>query len=162
MLVISDTSCLSALIQTKYLHLLQSLYQNITIPRVVFEELAVLVDFGVDLSALQESNWIKIQNPSDKALLEILMLDLHVGEAHAIALAIELQADLLIVDDYEARKTATEMGLPITGLGGVLIEAKQQAFIEEVKPLLDQIMTSAGFYLSERVYNRMLQLAGEI
>ncbi len=121
MLVISDTSCLSALIQTKHLYLLRSLYQSITIPIVVFEELAVLKDFGVDISLLQESSWLKIQTPSDEVFVEKLMLDLHEGEAQAIALALELHADLLILDDYEARKAATDLGLRITGLGGVLL-----------------------------------------
>ena len=161
MLVISDTSCLSALIQTEHLHLLKCLYQSITIPVVVFEELAVLSDFGVDISVLEETTWLNIQAPSDVAFVEKLMLDLHKGEAQAIALAIELHADLLIVDDYEARKTATDLGLHITGLGGVLLEAKKQSFINEVKPLLDQIINSAGFYLSVQVYNRILQFAGE-
>jgi uncharacterized protein len=161
MLVISDTSCLSALIQTRHLHLLKNLYESITIPTVVYDELAVLADFGIDISMLQESNWLKIQTPIDTVLVEKLMLDLHEGEAQAIALAIELHADLIIVDDYEARKTATNLGLHITGLGGVLLEAKKQSFIKEVKPLLDQIIESAGFYLSAQVYNRILQFAGE-
>ena len=110
---------------------------------------------------LEETTWLNIQAPSDVAFVEKLMLDLHKGEAQAIALAIELHADLLIVDDYEARKTATDLGLHITGLGGVLLEAKKQSFINEVKPLLDQIINSAGFYLSVQVYNRILQFAGE-
>jgi len=161
MLVISDTSCLSALIQTEHLHLLKNLYQSITIPVVVFEELAVLSDFGVDISVLEESTWLKVHTPSDVAFVEKLMLDLHAGEAQAIALALELNADLIIVDDYEARQVATSLGLHITGLGGVLLEAKKQYFIKEVKPLLDQIINFAGFYLSTQVYNRILQLAGE-
>jgi len=161
MLVISDTSCLSALIQTKHLHLLKNLYKSVTIPTIVYNELTVLADFGVDISILHESAWLIIQTPSDTFLVENLMLELHEGEAHAIALAIELHADLIIVDDYEARKAATNLGLHITGLGGVLLEAKKQSFIKEVKPLLDQIIGSAGFYLSTQVYNRILQFAGE-
>ena len=161
MLVISDTSCLSALIQTKHLHLLQNLYQGITIPSVVFEELSVLTDFGIDITILQESHWLKVRTPSDQILLQKLMLDLHEGEAQAIALAIELHADLLIVDDYEARKAASDLGLHITGLGGVLLEAKRHGFIKEVKPLLDNIIHAAGFYLGERVYAKILSLAGE-
>lgn len=161
MLVISDTSCLSALIQTRHLHLLKNLYKSITIPAVVFNELAVLADFGIDISILQENTWLKIQTPANTALVKTLMIELHEGEAHAIALAIELHADLIIVDDYEARKAAADLGLHITGLGGVLLEAKKQSFINEVKPLLDQIINSAGFYLSTQVYNRILQFAGE-
>ena len=81
---------------------------------------------------LEETTWLNIQAPSDVAFVEKLMLDLHKGEAQAIALAIELHADLLIVDDYEARKTATDLGLHITGLGGVLLEAKKQSFIKYI------------------------------
>jgi len=161
MLVISDTSCLSALTQTKHLHLLKILYKSITIPTVVYNELAVLADFGTDTSVLQESTWLKIQTPLNTMLVSNLMLELHEGEAHAIALAIELDADLIIVDDYEARKAAANLGLHITGLGGVLIEAKKQSLIIKVKPLLDQIVNDAGFYLSTQVYNRILQFAGE-
>lgn len=162
MLVISDTSCLSALIQTKHLYLLKNLYQSITIPTLVFEELSALEDFGFDISILHESTWLSVLTPSNSILVKELMLDLHPGEAQAIALAIELKADLLILDDYEARKTAIDLGLHITGLGGILLEAKRYGFIKDVKPLLDEIIQSAGFYLGKKVYDKILQLAGEM
>lgn len=161
MLVISDTSCLSALIQTKQLYLLKDLYQSITLPTLVFEELSALADFGVDISVLQENTWLNVLTPSNNVLVKELMIDLHPGEAQAIALAIELNADLLILDDYEARKTATDLGLHITGLGGILLEAKRYGLLKDVRPLLDEIIHSAGFYLGKKVYDKILQLAGE-
>jgi hypothetical protein len=161
MLVISDTSCLSALIQTGHLHLLRDLYQEVTIPPVVYDELAQLAGFGVDTSILTQSFWLKVQSPLGSTLLEQLLHELHEGEAQAIALAIELDADLLIADDFEARKTAKQLGLPITGPDGVLLEAKRQSLVLAVKPLLDDIIESAGFYLNQRVYARILELAGE-
>ena len=84
------------------------------------------------------------------------------GEAHAIALAIELKSDLLIIDEYEGRKMATQLKLQITGVGGILVRAKLRSFIPSVKLLLDLMRSNANFYLSEKVYSEILRQANEL
>ncbi len=161
MIVISDTTCLSALVRIGELDLLKRLFHEVIIPVKVHEELLALSSFGVDVSIFSTLDWIKIQQPEASPLLNELLTVLDTGESYAIALAIELNADWLIVDDLDARHIAAQLNINITGTGGVFIQAKDRGVITQVKPYLDLIMTKAGFRLSSTLYNRILQLASE-
>ncbi len=161
MVVISDTTCLSALFQVNELHILQKLYKEIIIPSKVFDELLALSLFNIDITPLSELEWLKIMNPTDNLQLQHLLLILNEGEAHAIALMLEMKADLIILDDMEARQIAKDYSLNIIGLGGVLISAKSKGVIPQVKPLLDKIISISGFYLSAKIYHLILKTAGE-
>ncbi len=128
----------------------------------VFDELSELSRFGVDISPITQANWLKISSPKQTPLLSHLLDILDEGEAHAIALAIELKSDLLIIDEYEGRKMATQLKLQITGVGGILVRAKLRSFIPSVKLLLDLMRSNANFYLSEKVYSEILRQANEL
>ena len=66
-------------------------------------------------------------------------------------------------DDSErrGRKTASAAGLTVVGLLGVLAEAKNRAFTPACKPLLDEMMEVAGFWIGEILYRRYLDEVGE-
>lgn len=83
------------------------------------------------------------------------------GEAEAIVLARELGADILLIDERRARKTALELGLPVTGLLGVLLEAKKAGLIPALKPILDQMEAIVAFRLKRSLYEATLRAAGE-
>jgi hypothetical protein len=83
------------------------------------------------------------------------------GEAEAIALAAEIGPDILLLDERRARKVAARMGLKVIGLLGVVLEAKRKGFIRRVQPLLDEVVAKAGFWVSARLYARVLEEAGE-
>ncbi|MFN4254254.1 MAG: DUF3368 domain-containing protein [Saprospiraceae bacterium] len=161
MTVISDTSGISALIQIGQLHLLESLFQEIIIPQKVSDELMLLAKFGVDMNEFASARWIHVVQPSPTPLLQHLSKTLHPGESFAIALAIELNADLLIVDDGEARRMAAQMNIPHTGIAGVLIRAKSRGLLPAVKPVLDEIIARANFRLHPKTHQKILELAGE-
>lgn len=95
-------------------------------------------------------------------LVTALRRDLDQGEAETIALALELRADLVLLDEYEGRRVAERFGLQKVGVVGVLLEAKANSAIVTLRPHLDALRQSAGFYLSESVYSYALSLAGEI
>lgn len=109
MIVISDTSCISAFIQTGLTNLLPQLFGEVIIPETVLKELQVLSDFGVDVSWLPTTPWLKVKRATPNALLAQLLNDLDEGEAHAIALAVELNADLLIIDERKDRHVAESL-----------------------------------------------------
>jgi hypothetical protein len=83
-----------------------------------------------------------------------------VGEAEAITLARETHDCLLIIDEKKGRKVAEDLQITIVGLLGVLLEAKEEQLITELKPLLQQLKT-IGFHISSRLVTLLLKEAGE-
>ena len=76
-------------------------------------------------------------------------------------LAQENGADLLIIDDNAAKKTAKYLGLTVTGTMGVLLRAKKEGLVAEIKPLLEALIND-GLYVSPKVQNYVLGQAGEL
>ena len=161
MIIISDTSCISALVRIGRLELLRDVFEQIVIPKKVHEELLKLDDFGIDTSIFAAQNWIRILQPQPSPILKTLLSELDEGEAHAIALGLELHADVFLTDDMLARKAAETHHFTVIGIGGILIRAKKAGFIIEVKPMLDKIITTTNFRLSTKIYNLILDLADE-
>ena len=86
---------------------------------------------------------------------------LHDGEVEVMILARELDADLVVIDDYAARKTAEYIGLNLTGTIGTLIKAKQNGYIDDVMPIV-KIMEQNGIYYSDQLKNQIRRLTGEL
>ncbi|MCZ7669537.1 MAG: DUF3368 domain-containing protein [Chloroflexi bacterium] len=95
-------------------------------------------------------------------MIDSLRQTLDGGEAQGIALALELGADLLLIDGRLGRMTAKYFNIEIIGLLGILIQAKQEGLIEKVKPLVDQLRFEIGFRISSQLYQEVLHLAQEL
>jgi predicted nucleic acid-binding protein len=91
----------------------------------------------------------------------MLEASLDSGEAEAIALAIELAADLILLDEKEGRAAAGSAGLKVTGVLGVLLRAKLDGLIQAVKPEVDALRTRAHFFVSHRLEQQIIEIAGE-
>jgi hypothetical protein len=100
-----------------------------------------------------------VRQPGDASLAAGMIGFLDPAEAEAIALALELNA-LLLLDERRARKKAAELGLWHIGTGGILLDAKQVGLLSEVHPLLNA-MRKAGVYFGDRLIRDILRLAGE-
>ncbi len=157
MIVISDTTAISNLIQINELELLKKLYKRILIPSAVFDELMILENSEPRIKAILHKDWIEIQTVKSSFLLTEIELSLDKGEAEAIALAIEIKADLLMIDEKEGRKVAEEKGVPIIGTMGVLLNAKQLGLISSVQEKMDELR-QIGFWISDRFYNQVISL----
>jgi hypothetical protein len=161
LIVISDTSVINNLAVINQLELLQKLYAQIVIPKAVYEELT-LPDFWVaGASEVQSYDWIQVRSVSNDSLLKRLQQELDIGESEAITLAIELKAELILIDERLARKIVEKWNLRYTGILGILIEAKGQGMISAVKPLLDSLISEAGFWIASSLYKRVLQEVSE-
>jgi hypothetical protein len=159
MIVISDTSCISALARIGHLDLLHQIFDHIILPQKVYDELLLLEKWGVE-SSLFDQPWIHVLQPQPTPLLTTLLSELDAGESYAIVLGIELKADIFLTDDMLARQYA-EKHFKVIGVGGILIRAKNEGFITSVKSLLDQILTQTSFRLSPKIYNLILKMANE-
>ena len=158
MTVISDTTAISNLYQIQYLWLLKELYGTILIPNSVYQELKRYLDLR---QLFQGNDWIIIKQIKHSDLLERFKEFLDPGEAEAIILAKETNAELIIIDERKGRNVAKEEGLRIIGILGILLSAKEKGLIKNVKSIIDQLVEEAGFYLNSNVYNEVLEMAGE-
>ena len=161
MIVVSDTSALSNLVLVNHLWLLEAIYQVVIIPDAVAAELAAASH--PKIPAILQLSWIQTQSLSDSQLAEQLQQErgLDVGEANAIALALELQADDLLMDERLGRQEAVRLGLSIIGILGILLVAKQRNLIPQVQPVMDELINQVGFRVSAQLYQRVLALAQE-
>ena len=127
-LIISDTSCFITLSKIEKMDILRLLYKQIvTTPEIAQEFDEYLPD------------WIEIIPVHDKDKQKLLEMQVDKGEASAIALALENENAVLIIDDNKARKLAHNLKLEFTGTIGVIIAAKQKGIINSIKPVLDKI-----------------------
>ena len=163
MIIVSDTSVLSNLAVIEQLPLLQQLYNKVIIPQAVRNELSNASPENINIRAVVALSWIEIRLVKNTVLVETLLHDreLDQGEAEAIALALELPAKRLLIDERLGRREATRLGIPITGVLGILIAAKTEGLLPLVKPVMDDLIIKAGFWVSEQLYAEILQVAGE-
>lgn len=87
--------------------------------------------------------------------------NLDAGEAVSIVLALELPTDFLLMDEKKGRTVAKSLGLPVTGLLGVLIRAKNEGVVAEIRPILEDLISTTGFRIHQNLYLEALRLAGE-
>lgn len=161
MIVVCDASPIIGLSAVGKLSLLHQLYRNIVVPESVAREVAADGSGLPGTDALQGSDWITVQPVGDSVLLRALDAELDRGEAEAIALAVELRADLLLIDERRARKVALRFDLSVVGVLGVLVEAKRKKLLPTVRPVLDDLLTHAGFRIGSDLYASVLRAAGE-
>jgi uncharacterized protein len=157
MIVVSDTSPISNLIQINALDLLQQIFGNIVIPTTVFEELCVI---PTQKTILENTTWINVHQVRDIMAVRALEAILDKGEAEAIVLAQELEARELLIDERKGRTEAERRGLNIVGILGILIKAKHEGLIPLVKPYLDALL-EVGFRISPRFLAEILVLVNE-
>lgn len=158
-IVISNTTPIITLLSLGKLDLLRELYDKIYIPQAVYQEIedGKHKPFYTDLKQL---SWIEIKTVQNELALSILSNDLDKGEAEAIILYKEMNANLLIIDEKLGRQEAENKNCIVTGSLGVLIAAKQVGLIEEIKPLLLQARAN-GIRISDKLFNAILEKAGE-
>jgi len=157
--VIVNTSPLFYLHRVKYLDCLEKLYGEIVIPEAVVTELEEGKKSGEDVPQVSEYNWIKIKRVTIPAFIKMIP-DLGLGEAEVLALGCEEVEPLLIIDDALARKIAKLQTFKFTGTAGVLLKAKKEGYLTEIKPILERLKM-AGFYLNNQLIAEILKIAGE-
>jgi predicted nucleic acid-binding protein len=162
-IVISDTSAITNLAAIQHLSLLPQLYAQIIIPKAVYHELADINPPVPGTVEVRSAPWLQVKSVVNRTVVEQLQNEasLDLGESEAIALAIELKAELLLIDERRGRAKANRLGLRITGLLGILVEAKHQNLVTAVKPLMDALIATSEFRISSALYNQILDMVDE-
>lgn len=163
MIVISDTSAITNLAAIGHLQLLPQLYNQVTIPEAVYRELVDIDPPVPGTVEVQTSCWLEVRQVANRKVVERLQNEVRLdpGESEAIALALDLGAELLLIDERRGRAEANRLGLRITGLLGILIEAKQRNLIVAVKPLMDALIATSEFRVSLTLYTQILEMVDE-
>lgn len=163
MIVVADSSVLIGLSSIGQLHLLKVLLnEEILIPSAVWSEVVEQGGGRPGANQIKSSAWISVRKVNDSDLLRLLKKDLDAGESEAIALAKEIKAKLILLDERDARRIAQSLSLKTLGTVGVLIKAKQTGTIESLQEKLDALRDQAKFRISDSIYAIALESVGEV
>jgi predicted nucleic acid-binding protein len=154
MIVVSDTTAITTLLKAGMEGLLRELFEKVIIPQAVRDELLIFH------SQLPDFVLVRALGLEGARLPETAPLGR--GEAEAITLAKESDADLLLTDDLKARAVAASLNIKFTGLLGLLIRANQRGHVTSVREAMGRLEERGGLYLSDAVKAEALRLAGEI
>lgn len=157
--LIADTSPMQYLYQTGLSELLPSLYQRVTIPQAVAQEIEEGKARGIALPDVGALSWVRVASVREQALLAIAP-DLGKGEREVLALAVQTQDSLAVLDDALARQHARLLGIAFTGTLGVLLKAKREGYLDKLAPVLDSL-EQLRFRLSAATRRAVLDIAGE-
>lgn len=163
MIVVSDTSPLSGLAIVGYLGVLEQLYGQVLIPSGVMQELQRGGEDDPRITDVLGLDWIEIRQPTNPQLVKVLQTEHHLdrGESEAIALALDVNAEELLIDERLGRRKAIDLGVSITGLLGILLVAKRQGLITQIRPIMDSLILDANFRIGADLYREVLVAAGE-
>jgi uncharacterized protein len=153
MIVVSDTSPITALLAVEQAELLKHIFGEVVIPNAVESELL--------RTHPRLPEWLRVQTPQNSAKADLYARTVDRGEAEAIALAEELHADHLLMDERKGRRLAQQQGLPVVGLLGVVLLARRAGLIASARALLAELDEEAGIYLSDELKAAALKTVGE-
>ncbi|MBC8038412.1 MAG: DUF3368 domain-containing protein [Rhizobiales bacterium] len=155
MIVVGDASVFIALERIGELTLLAALFGEVHVPDAVWQELSARPGPTSSPPA-----WIIRHTLPKPHPVADWPEPLDAGESEAIHLTRLLAAELLLIDETAGRIVARRLGLTVTGVVGVLLEARRRGKVTEIRKLLDRLRQS-GFWLSDLVYQEALKRAGE-
>jgi uncharacterized protein len=156
-MIVSNATPLIAFARIGELALLERTVHHVTLPETVWDEVtAVTTHPGAE--AIGQASWIAVHAVTSVPAELLALLDR--GEAEVIALAEELKAQEVLLDERAARAIAITRGLPVIGTAGLLVRAKDRGFIPSVRPFLTR-MQAEGVRYSQRFIETLLGRLGE-
>lgn len=159
MVVVSDTSVLLALEFLGRLSLLPRFYTRVLIPPAVRNELRSFHDEHFPGRKDLDEPWLECREPIDRARVALFSQKLDQGEAEALALAGEVKAQLVLMDEKDGRRFARGLGLNVIGVVGILLRAKREGSLPLLRPELDRLREELKFFISDRLYAEALAVS---
>ena len=160
-MIISNATPLINFSMIGELGILKQLFNTIVVPEAVWHEIVIKGEAYPSAGAIRQSDFLSRQRISNTMLFHTLSMNLSAGETETIVLAIERNAQLVLLDELEARSVAKHFRLKFMGSIGCLIEAKQRGIIPQIRSYLDRMKSSAKFWVDDRLYERIMKDQGE-
>lgn len=155
--MVANTTPPIAFAKVGQLDILRRLYGELLIPEAVLSE----AKYGPARTRAREASWIRVLPIKGTAQRRMFSARLHAGEVDVMILAREVGADLVLMDDNAAKKTARFLGPNVTGTFGVPLRAKREGIIGSVREPMDAIIAD-GFHAGEGLRKLVLKKAGEL
>lgn len=152
MIVVSNSSPLIFLSAAGFLELLDEEFKKIIIPTEVYNEVVVKGRNKKGSDEVKNAEWITVKDTKDKFIKPVLSFGLDSGETEVIALAEEIKADLILMDDLPGRMACEACNLNVLGTVGFLYREHKIGKIGDFDLALDKLR-SAGFWISDELYN---------
>lgn len=161
MIVVADTSVLINLVLVEQADLLRVLFHEVLIPPAVQSEFHRLAASGGRFAGLRIPDWVQVSEQVSIPELILRRANLDRGETEALALALAIHADAVLIDESMGRAAAIEFGLTPIGVLGILVRAKRHGHLAAVSPVVDALLARANFRASAELVSEVLRLAGE-
>ena len=161
MIVVADTSVLLNLALVGQIHLLPALFGAVLIPEAVKDEFERLAASSGRFAGLLLPEWVQTKQVSPLSDHDERLQHLDPCESEAIALAVELNADAVLMDENEGRAVAQAHGLRTIGILGILIQARHNGQLPTIRPVLDALRDQAKFRLSDALVRQALVMCQE-
>jgi predicted nucleic acid-binding protein len=161
-IVISNASPIINLAIIGRLGLLKKFWGRIFIPEAVWKEVVIDGEDKDEVVEIKKADWIVVEKVKDQNLTLLLMQNLDKGESETIALAIEKNADIILLDETDAREAADIYKIEKTGVLGILLLAKLKNEIPSLKQEIEKLKIKANFRLKDSLIQSVLKDAGEI
>jgi uncharacterized protein len=156
--VVSNTSPVLNLAIVDHLSLMFEQFGEILIPEGVLEELRVEEGLPGSQAILEaiKKGWLRVKEADDLIFVKVLHADLDNGEAEAIALALQVKADWIILDEREGRRVAKSVGLNIIGVLGILLRAQREGKLPSLQKTMEGLRKKVGFHIASELYSATL------
>ncbi len=161
--VVSNTSPILNLAIIGRLSLLHEQFGEIWIPPGVLDELRIeenIPGSGAMRKAI-EAGWLQTKGVEDQALVRVLRRELDRGEAEAIALAVQVEAEWTLLDEREGRRVAKSLGLKVIGILGILLRARREGKLPSLRGVMEELQQEAGFRIGKDLFAQLLRESGE-
>ena len=159
--MLSNTTPLIGLASIDHFELLEQLFGELHIPEAVYRETVVRGrEQGGARQEVSSADWIKRHQVVDRLAVDVLLDELDAGEAEAIVLARELNADWVLMDERKGRRKLTQLGIRKIGTLGILLRAKQSGLLTTIRPEIEKLRRQA-FNISQAIVADILNEANE-
>jgi predicted nucleic acid-binding protein len=160
-MIVSNTTPISNFLHLGQMEILKTIFKELHVPMTVHSEIEAYFSDDYQWQKCLDEDFIIRAEVQTSPKIKELMIHLHMGEAEALCLCIENNAQLCLIDDRDARIIARLNNIPVSGTLGVLMKAKKMGIIESVKELMDRLRNDHHFWIDDAMYNKVSRLSNE-